>query len=467
MKNNYFLSLIAILFCFFLSACKGYVPGQLDLSGDCKIEQITFDGLYSGIVDLPSRSVEVVLPETMSRDSMVMTALKLSPGATSDCAVGTPMNLCEPRVIKVTNGNVMIDWTIIARNEQALITSFKLNNAYTGIINSKNNTITVYVPESAEISSMIPIVELSKGATISPVVGVSTDFTNPVTYQVDNNTAHNTYVVTVYKIGKPKALYVGLAETFDQLNMEEYTACQWMLANIPQSLYVSWDDLKAGSVDISECKVLWWHFHRDGGVDGKDAWELYGAKAMENLTLIQNYVSNGGNLFLSRYACYLPGYLTLNGYVPNPNNPRVPNNAWGQNEADAETITEPWSFLTDSLSHPLYQNLKGDGTSANKIYTCDKGYRITNSTAQWHIGTDWGGYPTWDYFSLKTGACVLGYGGDKAISVWEWKASTTNGCVLCIGSGCYDWYSIDEVYGEYHKNVETMTLNAFNYLMDK
>lgn len=464
MKNKYCISILIALVCLCgLTNCKKNTS-NLNLSGDCLVEQIGFESSYNGQIDLPSRTITVVLPESLSRDDLQLTKLQISAGATANYKEGDHLCLREPRTLRVTNGNVLIDWTIIAKNEEALIKSFKINDAYTGIINSKNNTISVYVPESVNITALVPTVTLSEGATISPAVGVATDFTNPVTYKVDNNSAHNTYVVTVYQIDKPEALYVGLAETFDQLGPEEYTACQWMLANIGNSLYVSWDDLKSGAVDISECKVMWWHFHRDGGVDGKDAWELYGAKAMENLPLIQDYVSKGGNLFLTRYACYLPAYLTLNGFVPNPTNPRVPNNGWGGKEDEAETTQDAWSFFTDSTSHPLYQGLQNDG-NPNKIYTCDAGYRITNSTIQWHIGTDWGGYPSWDYFTKKTGACVLGYGGDNAITVWEWKASATNGCVLCIGSGCYDWYSIDEIYTGYHVNIEIMTKNAFNYLM--
>ena len=467
MIKKYVYSLLCMLAIILgMSSCDGFEKSDLELTGDCMIDSICFDNQYAGKIDLASRSVSVVLPETVSNDEMTLTALQLSEGATANMVVGTKMCLREPRVIRVSNGDVYMDWTIRTRNESAYIYSFKVNGTYAGIINSQNHTIQIYVPVSVDITSLITSAEISEGATISPAIGVATDFTNPVTYRVDNNSAHNEYVVTVKKIDKPEALFVSTAETMDQLNPEEQTACLWMLGNIGNSLYASWDDLKSGAVDMSACKVIWWHFHRDGGVDGKDAWMLYGAKAMENLPLVQNFVSGGGSLLLSRYATYLPAFLTLNGKVPNADNPRLPNNCWGGKESDAEVTNDPWSFFTDSINHPLWANLKGDGTPG-KIYTCDGGYRITNSTAQWHIGTDWGGYPTWDYFSQKTGADVLGYGGDKAITVWEWKASSSNGGVICIGTGCYDWYSVDEVYGGYHDNVETITLNAFNYLMNK
>ena len=108
-----------------------------------------------------------------------------------------------------------------------------------------------------------------------------------------------------------------------------------------------------------------------------------------------------------------------------------------------------------------------NSSEPNAVYTCDAGYRITNSTAQWHIGSDWGGYPTTADWRTQTGGIDLGYGGDGAIVAWEFPANGTRGGILCIGSGCYDWYSVDDVTEHYHANVATMKQNAFNYLMNK
>ena len=105
---------------------------------------------------------------------------------------------------------------------------------------------------------------------------------------------------------------------------------------------------------------------------------------------------------------------------------------------------------------------------ANAVYTCDAGYRITNSTAQWHIGSDWGGYADYATWRSKTGATDLAYGGDGAIVAWEFPAANGHGGILCIGSGCYDWYSVAPLSEEgYHANVARMAKNAFNYLMNK
>ena len=66
----------------------------------------------------------------------------------------------------------------------------------------------------------------------------------------------------------------------NELNSEELTACKWMLQNIPNSLYASFTDIKNGTVDLSECKVIWWHYHKDGGVDGKEAFERSAPEAV-------------------------------------------------------------------------------------------------------------------------------------------------------------------------------------------
>ena len=74
-------------------------------------------------------------------------------------------------------------------------------------------------------------------------------------------------------------------------------------------------------------------------------------------------------------------------------------------------------MMNGNNSHAIYQNLVA-GDDANGVYTCDTGYGITNSTAQWHIGADWGGYASKEIWENETGGKALGFGGDGAIVVW-------------------------------------------------
>lgn len=457
MKKHIF-SLCTLLFalCTFIG-CKGYQPGNLELAGDCLIESVTLNDSLHGVINLEAREVEFLLPEVYDIDSAKITELTISEGATASLAQGQTICLREPRVLTVTNGDAFIAWTLKTRHEEAEILSFKINGIYTGIIDSKRN-ILVYIPEGLDIHALTPTAELSRDAKVSPMMGVATDFSEPVTYTVTNGSARHQYTVKVVQVGKPEALYVSTAETMTDLNPEEFAACMLMLQNVPNSLYASFDDLRQNKIDISECKVIWWHFHRDGGVNNDAAFELYGKQALDCKTVIQDYLNAGGSLLLTRYATFLPAYLSIGGEAATG---RFPNNCWGGNEADAEVTGGPWSFFTNTPEHPIYAGGVVDG---NEIFMCDAGYRITNSTAQWHIGTDWGGYPNHEYFTKKTKATVIGQGGDNAIVAWEWARTEKNGGIICIGSGCLDFYSVDEVYTGYHENVDKLTLNAINYL---
>lgn len=444
-----------------LAACSDDNLSDLNLNGGCSITELALDN-YEGNIDKATRTITVRVPETYDINQMSLTKLALSEGAKSNVNEGDKLNMSVPQSIRVTNGDVFLDWTIKAQKDEAKITSFKINDTYIGTINEENKTIMVYVPASLDVRSLTPTIAYSDNATIAPASGIATDFTNPVTYTVTNNTANSTYTVTVKQIDKPVALYVGLAPTMADLNIEEQTACNWMLQNIPNSLYASFTDIKNGSIDLSECKVIWWHFHKDGGVDGKEAFEKAAPEALEALPQLKDFYKEGGSFLFTRYATNMPGELGI------AKNGGVPNNCWGQNEAEAETCGGPWDFkMTGHTDHALYQNLvKGD--DANSVYTTDADYRITNSTAQWHIGTDWGGYADYATWRNETGGIDLGYGGDGAIVVWEFPANGISGKTLCIGSGCYDWYSVNENYTEkYHANIAIMTKNAFNYLMNK
>ena len=170
------------------------------------------------------------------------------------------------------------------------------------------------------------------------------------------------------------------------------------------------------------------------------------------------------NLLLTRYATYYAAKLgaTLDG-----NNP---NNCWGQSEESGEIVGGAWNFFIQGHeSHALYQNLVMNSGETDKVYTFDTGYRTTNSTAQWHIGSDWGGYATNEVWRTNHGGVDLGYGGDGAIVAWEYLPEDSRGGIVCIGSGCYDWYAygIDASADKYHGNVAKLTENAIDYLTGK
>ena len=469
MKTKIYQILSICLLCFgltaALTACSSDdSDAELQTAGDCLVEAITLDN-YESIIDQKSRTIIVRLPKNYDTSAMKVTTLKLSDGATCNVQEGQTLNMSAAKTLRVVNGDVMMSWTLSVVRDEAVITRFVINNVYTGTIDEANKTITVYVPGSVGLTGLVPTITYSKYATITPASGVAQDFTNPVVYKVTNNTAEASYTVTVIAIGKPSALFVGSAATMGELDPEANAACQWMMANVPNSLYASFADLRAGTIDLSECKVIWWHWHVDGGIDGHDIFAAKATDALNTKNEIRSFYENGGALFMTRYATNLPSFIGVTG----DDDWTTPNNCWGQNEDAAELCGGPWDFniYSGKNDHPVWQNLVA-GDDPNKVYCTDAGYHITNSTAQYHIGSDWGGYDDHAAWETRTGGMILGVGGDGAVVAWEYPAHDGKGGIVCIGSGCYDWYSYkyeDGYVEKFHKNIEIITQNVFNYLM--
>ena len=447
-----------------LWSCSDDNVSDLQLSGDCMVESIALDN-YEGIINLASRSIVVRLPEVYETSAMQVTKLSISDGASCNVKQGETLNLDAAKVLKVKNGDVFLNWTLSVLHDEARITSFVINDIYQGTIDQTAKTITVYVPGSIGLTSLVPTIVYSQNASITPASGVAQDFTNPVTYMVKNNSAEATYTVKVIAIDKPKALFIGEPSSMNDLDPEAKAACQWMLGNVPGTLYASFADVEANTVDLSECKVIWWHYHFNGGVDGHDQFVAKAPYALSAVNQLRQYYENGGAFFLTRYATNLPSFIGATG----DDEWTTPNNCWGQDEDGAELCGGPWSFrIFDGMNdHPMWQGLV-QGDNSQEVYCTDAGYHITNSTAQYHIGTDWGGYDNHAAWETRTGGKILGVGGDGAVVAWEYPAKDGKGGIICIGSGCYDWYSYTYEPGyteKFHKNIEIMTQNAFNHLM--
>ncbi|MBR2231262.1 MAG: DUF4960 domain-containing protein [Prevotella sp.] len=447
-----------------LWSCSDDNVSDLQLSGDCMVESIALDN-YEGTINLASRSIVVRLPEVYETSAMQVTKLSISDGASCNVKQGETLNLDAAKVLKVKNGDVFLNWTLSVLHDEARITSFVINDIYQGTIDQTAKTITVYVPGSIGLTSLVPTIVYSQNASITPATGVAQDFTNPVTYTVKNNSAEATYTVKVIAIDKPKALFIGEPSSMNDLDPEAKAACQWMLGNVPGTLYASFADVEANTVDLSECKVIWWHYHFNGGVDGHDQFVAKAPYALSAVNQLRQYYENGGAFFLTRYATNLPSFIGATG----DDEWTTPNNCWGQDEDGAELCGGPWSFrIFDGMNdHPMWQGLV-QGDNSQEVYCTDTGYHITNSTAQYHIGTDWGGYDNHAAWETRTGGKILGVGGDGAVVAWEYPAKDGKGGIICIGSGCYDWYSYTYEPGyteKFHKNIEIMTQNAFNHLM--
>lgn len=444
-----------------ISGCDKNDKSSLSLNGDTFIEKIVLDEQYEGEIDNKNASITVGIPFGYDTKAMTVSQLALSEGAESSIKEGDKVNFSFSQSIRVTNGDAYFDYAISVKHDEAKILSFKLNG-YIGVINHETNNISVRIPTTEDITNLTASIEMNDGTVVvSPENYTTLDYTSPVEFIVENKTARTVYTVTVIQSDAAEVLYVGLAENVELLNPEEKEAVNWMLLNIPNSQYASFNDIVNNAIDLSECKVMWWHLHIDGGIDNMDKFDQNASASLSAIQKIKDFYEAGGSLLLTRYATY---YAVKLGATLDGNNP---NNCWGQTEETGEITSAAWSFsIKGHTDHALYQNLIMNSGESENVYTCDAGYRITNSTAQWHIGTDWGGYSTEAEWETIHGGKALGNGGDGAVVAWEYLPRDGKGCIVCIGSGCYDWYSygVDATNDKYHDNVSKITENAINYL---
>ncbi|MCF0195935.1 MAG: DUF4960 domain-containing protein [Bacteroidaceae bacterium] len=424
---------------------------------------------YKAVIDHVNHTITVNVPQGYNVDKMKITELNLPEGATTSIKAGETVNMRTPITVTIVYNGHHQDYTLQVVPDYVEVLEFTLNGTYRGFINNEEGTIAVTILKSEDITALAVTMKVNEGAVINPQPTGTMDFSQPREFVVTKNTASKTYVVTVTQAEKGDIAFVGSGLNVDGIaSPEEKAAAQWMLKNVAMSEYISFSAVVTGDVDLSQYKVIWWHHHVDGGDNPPSPEDANNA-----VRDFMNYYKSGGNLLLTRYAlAYLaspegdPDHANIIG-IGISKDGRWPNNSWGGNEYAPDIVDGPWTFnmVEGQEKHPIFQGLI-QGENPQAVYCFDKGYATTNSTAQWHIGSDWGGYSNHDVWREKTGAIDLARGGDGAVVIAEWPSTDGSGKVIGIGSGCYDWYAheIDASGDKYHKNIEIMTLNAINYL---
>ncbi|MEW7292637.1 leucine-rich repeat domain-containing protein [Aquimarina sp. 2304DJ70-9] len=180
-------------------------------------------------IDEANKTITAVLPASTSLTFLEPT-IKVSEGARIFPGEGFPENFTQPVEYKVTgDGFSESTYTVTAiledNNESKIIRfdfdvdrnpSANLNEDVFGII--EDNTITIEFPSEANISALIPTIELSSGATINPGTDITQDFTNGLTYTVtaQDGVTKTEYSVETYKDAISKVTFT--------INGEEYNA---------------------------------------------------------------------------------------------------------------------------------------------------------------------------------------------------------------------------------------------------
>ena len=445
MKSNILKHLSRLLSCLaamaVFASCSDDHTGSVDISGECLVQKLVLNDKFEATVSIENRLLKVKVPVGFDQKSdMTVTALTVSPGAKTNIQVGDHINFDADKTLRVSNGDLVMDYRIAVRNDEAKLKLFLLEGVK-GAINEEEKTVSVSMmsSESIDLTNATFDAECSEDATIYPASGTKGNFTEPFTITVTDNTATATYTVYVKLINDPEALFVGEADNIEGLNPEEKAAAKWLTGNIDGAAYASWDAVASGAISLERCKLIFFH----------------------PLPRMREFWQKGGAFILGRSAV---NYAIALGAMPED---AYPNNVWGGGGGEGSDLMEddPWHFYAYDAAHPLWQNLNQyPGAPANAVYTLDKGYTICNTTSQFAL---WNPYTGQEAFESITGARALSHGGDGAVVAWELKAASGNfgkGGIICFGSGLFDWNSPTEYVPLYHENMGKIMLNAYSYL---
>lgn len=453
--------IIASACCLSLTACSDQDRESLDLSQDVTIHEFVIDGA-SGTIDNEAMTVKVMLPPKSDVTALVP-SVKVAEGAVVTPASGQVQNFTGSVEYKVTNGNIYNTYKVSVEVLNARITRFTLNGRYNGTIDEANHKISVTVPTSVDITKMIPFVEYTDGATLSPEASKAQDFSRPVTYTLTYMNETFAYEVSVIQSDHAYA-FLGTGTTIDDLgNKDEKAAAEWMLRNIPNSKYVSLDALKDGSVSLDQFTAVWFHYEQ--------TITLPAIAANKNVTnALKAYYSAGGSIFLSGTACLYTGSI---GITPAT---YVPNNSFGSfgDAGQVDAPGEQWGIaITGCEDHPIYKGLTIDKTSQAWPVVWLIGKEISwrrNIGCPWDLVSPY--KQDWADWSSKTGGTPLAsFNWDNdcnekvAVSAFD-GTSQGKGKAVCVGAPSYDWYYEKENVSanSCFPNIEKMTSNIFEYL---
>lgn len=445
------------LFLFVMSACDNKDDSNLSLQGDTFINKLVLDDEYEGVIDNVNASIAVEVPFDYSTKSMTVSQLELSEGADATVKVGDKLNFSLPQSIRVTNGDAFFDYLINVKNHEAKILSLTLNNIYNGIIDDETKTIKVYVPLDTDMKNIIVDYEVNDGSSVSIDENSVVDFTNNnVKITVTYKTAVKEYSIVVEKTDvsvEPKA-FVGIANTVSELNDETKAAAEWMLKNIPNSKYISLNEIKDGKVRLTDYKMIWCHWDWNGIGDWPSA-------AYDTKDKIREYWSAGGNIFASREAMR---YVKTDMWGVSSMNAE-PNNMWG-GEYTETTLTGDLGFSIKTYDNlEIYNDITVNDNGVDKIvYLRQSGCKTTGRALQW--GIDWEPYLSMAGWKLQTGATPLASGigsyDENRVCMAQY-GSEPNGTVITFGASGYEWKDAN-VDNTYFENMEKLTMNIINYL---
>ncbi|HER10211.1 MAG TPA: DUF5018 domain-containing protein [Bacteroides sp.] len=157
---------------------------------EADITEFSFQGQdWVASIDTTSHSVTFEVIYGTAVDALIP-VIGVSPGASVDPPGGVATDFTDPRIFTVIadDGVTTQEWTVsvvVLPNTETEILSFAFEEQ-TGpaAINNETASISIEVENQADITSLVPFIEVSPGAAVDPPGGVTADFSADVVYTV-------------------------------------------------------------------------------------------------------------------------------------------------------------------------------------------------------------------------------------------------------------------------------------------
>jgi len=195
-------TLIAALLCFV--SCDVIEEPYLVGEDEAKEILVFRVDTIEGRIDQDLKTVTLDFPGGTDVSHLTPTIV-VSSYATVSPASGVAQDFTQPVTYRVTafDGST-VDYQVIAvvhdaDNEKSIL-SFRIEDPECeGVINENLKSITLNFTEVVDLSCLVPVIEVSEGATVSPASGEPQDFTEPVSYTVTAlNGTTAVYLVTAF-----------------------------------------------------------------------------------------------------------------------------------------------------------------------------------------------------------------------------------------------------------------------------
>ena len=245
-------------------------------------------------------------------------------------------------------------------NKLLLFTDFQAPGAEEVSIDEENRAVNIIFPCGTDLSDVTPTFAVTSGNTTTPASGTAVNMTQPVEYTLVSGNLFSNWTVSA----SLRCITGFLSDAPARADITEddtKAAADWFFSNYPADVakFVSMQDIKNGTVDLSQYKVLWWYHDRN------DAFQMPAiSQDPAVLTAIKDWYKAGGNLYLAGYANQ---YLWDLGRITD-NYFRIIGGGGGFENGDTWGVNVVINRQHDQSGHPIYAGIPMNNVDGRKEF---------------------------------------------------------------------------------------------------